>query len=225
MRVECDSCRAVVVASFGITGDQIRATCPACHHVMIAAAAATSTTTATSTAPEALCPKCGAARTSAQACAACGLSVARMADYADAREAGVPDAVREAWRRVTEAWSDSARHDELLRVVALHDSYAWAAGRYRTRRDDIATRQLDRLRRAAEATLLASATARPDASTAPYRATRGVLMVLIVAVVVGLIYAMVIRSRGATPPARPVPVQPLQPLIPSHVVSPSTIQK
>jgi hypothetical protein len=35
----------------------------------------------------------------------------------------------------------------------------------------------------------------------------------------------VIRSRGATPPAHPVPVQPLQPLIPGHVVSPSTIQK
>jgi len=216
----------VVEASFGITGEQIRATCPACHHVMLATTSPPPTTS-TPSAPEArdVCPKCGAARTATAACASCGLAVARMAGYADAREAGVPDVVRDAWRRVTEAWSDAARHDELLRVVSLHDSYAWAAGRYRTRRDDIATRQLDRLRRAAEATLLASASARPDAQSAPYRATRGVLMVLIVAVVVGLIYAMVIRSRGATPPARPLPVQPLQPLVPNHVVSPSTIQR
>jgi hypothetical protein len=145
-----------------------------------------------------------------------------MAAYAEAREAGVPDAVREAWRHVTGAWSDPARHDELLRVVSIHDSYAWAAGRYRTRRDDVAVRQLERLRRAAEATLFATASARPDASTAPYRATRGVLMVLIVAVVVGLVYAMVMRTRASTPPARALPVQRL---VPGHPVSPSTIQK
>ena len=145
-----------------------------------------------------------------------------MASYADAREAGVPDAVRDAWRRVTEAWSETGRHDELLRVVSIHDSYAWAAGRYRTRRDELAGRQLERLRRAAEATLLATATMRPDPSTAPYRATRGVLMVLIVALVVGLVYAMVIRGRAPTPPASAVPAQLL---VPGHPVSPSTIQK
>ncbi|MEO7732811.1 MAG: hypothetical protein ABIY55_17725, partial [Kofleriaceae bacterium] len=169
-----------------------------------------------------MCPKCGAARTAAEACASCGLAVARMAGYADAREASVPDAVRDAWQHVTEAWTDPARHDELLRVVALHDSYAWAAGRYRTRRDDLAVSQLERLRRAAEATLLATAIARPDASTAPYRATRGVLMVLILAVIVGLVYAMVIRSRGAPAPAQAVPVQAL---VPGHAVGPSTIRK
>ena len=200
------------VASFGVTGDQIRATCAACQHVMIATARAAASPGAPAPRAEELCPKCGAARASAGACASCGLAVSRMAGYADAREASVPDAVRDAWQRATEGWSDPARHDELLRVVALHDSYAWAAGRYRTRRDDLAVRQLERLRRAAEATLLATATARPDAASAPYRATRGVLMVLIVAVLVGLVYAMVIRSRGAPAPPRAAPVQPLVPI-------------
>lgn len=210
----------MVAASFGIHGDQIRATCPTCHHVTTASAGLARRPVRES--EHGRCPKCGAPRTAADACASCGLAVARMAGYADAREASVPDVVRDAWQHVTEAWTEPARHDELLRVVALHDSYAWAAGRYRTRRDDLAVRQLERLRRAAEATLLATASARPDASTAPYRATRGVLMVLIVAVVVGLVYAMVIRSRGAPAPAQAVPVQPL---VPGHVVSPSTIRK
>jgi uncharacterized Zn finger protein (UPF0148 family) len=223
VRVECDSCRALVAASFGITGNEVRATCPACQHVMTAATAPVRAEPVAD-AGQALCPKCSAPRTTALACATCGLTAARMAAYAEAREAGVPDAVREAWRRATEVWSDPARHDELLRVVSIHDSYAWAASRYRTRRDDLAVRQLDRLRRAAEATLLATATARPDGATAPYRATRGVLMVLIVAVVVGLVYAMVIRARAPAPPAPPARLVPAQPLVPGHVVSPSTIQ-
>ena len=174
-----------------------------------------------------MCPKCGAPRGPGDACPTCGLATERMAAFKDAREAAVPEAVRTAWQHAIEAWDDGARHDELLRVAAAHDRYAWAAGRYRTRKDPISDRQLERLRRAAEATLLASATVRPDASTQPYRATRGVLMILVVAVVIGLIYAMVIRTRGGSPrgpaaPARPPGV--VQPLVPGHPVSSSTIR-
>jgi hypothetical protein len=142
------------------------------------------------------------------------------------RDAAVPDAVREAWQRATEAWSDPARHDEVVQRVAAHRCYAWAAARYRAHgHDPIATRQLERLRRAAEATLLASATVRSDPATRPYRATVGVLAVLIVAIAVGLIYAMVAREpsvRLGAPAAPTVPTGPARPLTPGHPVSPST---
>ena len=222
MRVECESCRELAAVSLAVEAGAVRATCPACGHVTSAALAAAPA--AASDAP--LCPKCGSARRAgASACSACGLAVERMAAYIDARDAAVPDSVRAAWAHAGEAWSEATRHDELLRLVAAHNCYAWAAGRYRTRSGDaIAARQLDRLRRAAEATLLASATARPDPVARPYRAAIGVLAVLIVVIVVGLLYAFV-RQPAATSasPAR-APAAPVHPLTPGHPVSPSTIK-
>jgi hypothetical protein len=199
MRVECESCHELVTTSFALAGDAVRATCPACGHAMTAPLAPAAA------AP--VCPKCGATRRGdATACPCCGLAGARMADYTEAREAEVPEPVRAAWAGVAGAWSDPARHDELLRQVAAHRCYAWAAGRYRTRGGDpIAERQLDRLRRAAEATLLAGATVRRDTAALPYRATVGVLAVLIAAVVVGLVYAALARgpSDATIAPAGP----------------------
>lgn len=212
MRIECESCHELVAASFSPAGDAVRATCPACAHAMtvpIASAAA-------SGAPS--CPKCGAQlREGAPACATCGLAADRMAAYVDARDAAIPEPLREAWARATGAWSDPARHDEVLRLVAVHNCYAWAAARYRTRGGDpVAARQLDRLRRAAEATLLASATVRPVAAARPYRATVGMLAILIAAVGVGLIYAAAARELPATPSAPTLPARPL----PGHPVTP-----
>jgi hypothetical protein len=207
MRVECESCRELVTASFALAlaDHAVRATCPTCGHAMTAPVAPAAA------AP--VCPKCGATRRGdATACPGCGLAAARMAEFRDAREAEVPDAVHAAWARVAEAWSDPARHDELLREVAAHRCYAWAAGRYRTRGGDpIAERQLARLRRAAEATLLAGATARRDAAVTPYRATVGVLALLIATVVIGLVYATLIRgpSDPAIAPAGPLRSAPL----------------
>jgi len=220
VRVECESCRELAAVSLAVEAGAVRATCPACGHVTRAPLGA-----AANAAPAApLCPKCGSARSaSATACAICGLAVERMAAYSDARDAAVPDVVREAWAHAGEAWSEAARHDELLRLVAVHDCYAWAAGRYRTRTGDpIADRQLDRLRRAAEATLLASATARPDPAARPYRAAIGVLAVLIAVILVGLVYAVI--REPATPSPAPASTAPVKPLTPGHPVSPSTIK-
>lgn len=163
----------------------------------------------------ATCPKCGAPWRPAtgapaaahDACRQCGLATAKMAAFEAARDADVPAAVREAWHAAAGHWDDPAHHDELFRVVASHGAYAWAASHYRARKDDIAVRQLERLRRAAEATLLASATARPDAAASPYKATRAVLIVLILFVLIGLAYAMIMRARTPARPAlsRPVP--------------------
>ena len=213
MRVECESCREVVAAGFEIDGAVVRATCPVCRSVMTAEVEPAD---APSDAP--LCPKCGTPRRGeAAACASCGLDVARMAGYSAVRDAAVPVTVRDAWARTTLRWNEPAAHDELMQLVAAHNCYAWAAGRYRTRGPNaVAQRQLERLRRAAEATLLASATARADAPSRPYRATRGVLAILILAVVVGLVYATVIRDN----PMRPIPARgpaiPAQPLTPGH---------
>src|SRR5215475_5359133 len=221
MRVECESCHDLVTASFALHADALRATCPACHHAMTVPVAP-----ATAAAPA--CPKCGATRRGdATACPGCGLTTSRMADYTDARDAAVPEPVRAAWARAAEAWTDPARHDELLQQVAAHRCYAWAAGRYRTRgRDPIAERQLDRLRRAAEATLLAGATVRSDTTATPYRATLGVLAILIAAVVVGLVYATLLRgaSDATIAPPGPSPSAPVRRLTPGHPVSSSTLQ-
>jgi hypothetical protein len=225
VRVECESCRELVVASLVVEAGALRASCPACGHVSHAALA---TPAAAVDAP--LCPKCGAVqRSDAASCATCGLAAARREAYSDARDAAVPDAVRAAWDHAVEAWAESARHDELLRVVAAHSGYAWAAGRYRTRTGDpIATRQLARLRRAAEATMLASATARPDAAARPYRAAIGVLAILIAVIAVGVVYAMIRQpdasAGGAAAAPTSVPARPVQPLTPGHPVSPSTIR-
>jgi uncharacterized Zn finger protein (UPF0148 family) len=224
VRVECESCRQLFAASFGVSRDAVRATCPACRHEMMAPVAARGALLRDTIDPNdgsTLCPKCGTPRGEAGACATCGLAVTRMAAYREERDAAVPASVRDAWQHATGDWNDLARHDELLRQVAVHHSYAWVASRYRTRRDDIAQRQLERLRRAAEATLFASATVRPDEATKPYRAARGVLLILIVAVVIGIAYAMVMRERA--PAARP-PEIPVRPLQPGHPVSPSTMK-
>jgi len=204
MRVECDSCRELVVASLAINGDTIRATCPSCNAVTTAEAART-----VDSGPP--CPKCGAKRKrpDATACASCGLAVEKMAAFESARDASVPDVLHVAWTRAIEAWEDPARHDELMRLVAANNCYAWAAGRYRTRPEDdaIAQRQLERIRRAAEATMLASATVREKAQPMPYRATTAVLAMMIIVIVAGLFYALVIRDDDA-PAAKPTAAQP-----------------
>jgi hypothetical protein len=254
VRVECESCRALVPASFAIEGDTVRATCAICHHVMsmpeassdaslqaragargraaIEAAIDAPTdaptdaltdapTDARGQAPQ--CPKCGApCPREATACPTCGLTVARMAGYIEARDAAAPGPVRDAWSRAVAAWGDAARHDQLLQVVVTYNAYAWAAGRYRTAgRDAIALRQLDRLGRAAEATLRASAAARPGAVATPYRATTGVLATFIVVIAVGLWYAMVVRDHPLPSRTRPIPARPLNP---EHPVHPSSIR-
>jgi hypothetical protein len=134
----------------------------------------------------------------------------------------VPTPVRDAWARAIADWDDARRHDELLQLVATHNTYAWAAGRYQTHgRDAIAERQLERLRHAAEATLFASATVGRARATRPYHATLGVLATLIAVVAVSLWYAMVVCDRPRPARERPIPVRYLTP---GHPVSPSTIK-
>jgi hypothetical protein len=119
----------------------------------------------------------------------------------------VHDDVTAAWQRVTEHWDDAARHDAFIASVAQHSCYAWAAARYKERAGDaIADKQLDRLRRAATATMMAAAAARPSRERQPYKSSMVVLIVLLLAMLVALFVTKSMHSNQqapATKPARP----------------------
>lgn len=166
------------------------------------------------------CPKCESLRRDPRgACPRCGLAADRMASYAKDTEAAIPDVLTAAWDRAVETWDDPARHDEVIRLVSQHDAFTWAATRYRTRAGDpIGDRQLARVRKAAEATLYASATARKDNAPKPYRALTAVLIMLIVAAIAGMLYATVMRDNTPAEPDRskPTPADPVR-----HVAPPT----
>jgi hypothetical protein len=118
----------------------------------------------------------------------------------------VHEDVTAAWERALEQWNDQARHEALIAAVAQHSCYAWAAARYKERGDDpIAHKQLDRLRRAATANLMATATARSEPSKSPYRKTLVWFGVLVALLVLGLVLAKVARDN--TRPNRPTPMR------------------
>ena len=81
-----------------------------------------------------------------------------------------PAPVLAAWCGVVRAWNERARHDAFLGVVAQHGCFAWATARYREQPIDwIACQQLERLRRAAVAVMLATATVRKEPRPGLYR--------------------------------------------------------
>lgn len=168
------------------------------------------------------CPKCGTPRRDpAGACEKCGLASARMAAFAARRDAEVPAVVAAGWDAAVAGWAEARRHDALLQLASQHDSFAWVAGRYRDARrtggyrdialdPEIADRELARLRRAAEAQLMATARVREDKTPTPYRATIAILAMLVIAIVAGLVFA---RLFGKEPPRRneAIPAPPLAP--------------
>jgi hypothetical protein len=69
------------------------------------------------------------------------------------------------------------------------------------------------MRRAAEATLYASASAHEERGRSPYRAATAVLAMLILAVVAGLVFATALRHLppGGSGPPTPLEAKPAQP--------------
>ena len=113
--------------------------------------------------------------------------------------AEIPDALGEAWKNVLAQWDDAARHDELLRLVNQHEAYAWAAARYRERKDDpVAKDKLERLGKAATVRLMSTATVREDPGEQRYRATWAMLGILIIAIIASLVYAFARGDGGET---------------------------
>ncbi len=165
------------------------------------------------------CPKCGTSRGDTTACPKCGLLADTMATFASNLDATVPDVARAAWDRVTSQWDEPAAHDELLRLTTLHGCYAWVASRYREVRgeagppfrenggtsDSIAERQLDRIRRAAEAAMLTSATRRAEKGTRSYQSAKALLGFVVLMILIGLAYAAYRRMRATDDPPAPRP--------------------
>lgn len=149
------------------------------------------------------CPKCGAAIVAdTSACTKCGLAVAKMAGFAAAREAAVPEPLVRAWEVAVEQWSNPAHHEEVLRLITQNDAYAWGAAKYRSRTGDpIADKLLERIRKSAEVTMMTSATARTVVEKNPYRNTVVMLVIVILAIAGALIYAQVKSDRPQ--PTRP----------------------
>ena len=149
------------------------------------------------------CPKCGAPRAdTATACARCGLAVAHMEKFAAARSGDdVAEPLAKAWQTCVDDWSNSAHHDELLRLVSQHDAYTWAVARYRGRpADELRDRQLARLTKAAELMMYASAAKQQqDRTPTPYRNFLIVVVVLLVATVVGLFFARIAVDSSTRP--------------------------
>ncbi len=162
-------------------------------------------------APE--CPKCGTAiKLGAAACASCGLASARMATFKSERDQAVPAEIRTAWDAVIEKWTDDARHDALFALIAARGEYGWAAGRYREQArerigDPVAPKQMDRIRRAIEATMVVSATTRETKQASPYKNTAMLLALLLAVLIVGMAY-MFIKSHNASSSEAPPPPPP-----------------
>ena len=102
----------------------------------------------------------------ANACPKCGLATDKMDAFARTLAADVPTVVRTAWDAVDAKWEDDERHTAFMRVVVDENAFAWAAQQYRARLPDPrAETMLRRVRKAAEARLVASASARPEPKT------------------------------------------------------------
>jgi len=241
VKVQCDLCKEIVVADFAVVGDgAIEMSCPSCRGRFTAPATRMRRVTGeqvvrgesqrvrrasmpASHEPSMTCPKCGETQRPASACRHCGLLAERMGEFARDEASEVPATVVAEWQLVVDRWRDPAVHERFAQLVAAHDGYAWAARRYRevlrVRADDpVAAEQIARLARMAEATLLASAAARPARTTTSYRGV--VIVVLLVALAVGVAVAYHVMSRGdgvtqsiRTPavPVQPVP-QPAAPV-------------
>jgi hypothetical protein len=90
-------------------------------------------------------------------------------------------------------------------LVAQHSCYAWAAGKYKERAGDvIADRQLERIRKAATATLLATASQPRDDESMPYKKTLLWLVALLVMLVLGLLFMKIVASNTRPKPPTPV---------------------
>lgn len=122
------------------------------------------------------------------------------------------EAVTAAWDRVVESWDEPARHEAFLGLVAQHSAYAWAAARYKERGGDpVADGALEKLRKAATAALLASASTRPKDEASPYKKTMVWLVVLFVMLVLGMAFTHIIVSNRPTADSPAAPHTPARP--------------
>jgi hypothetical protein len=113
--------------------------------------------------------------------------------------------VTAAWEKAVEQWEDASRHEALLAVVVQHSAFAWAAARYKERGDDpVAKDRLERIRKAATATMFATAKPRETEDSSPYKKTLLWLVVMVAMVVLGLLFARIVVSSSPAKARQPV---------------------
>jgi hypothetical protein len=236
VKIQCDLCKEIVVADFAVVGDgSIEIVCPSCRGRYAAPATRARRVTGEQIQrpdgrprraslpppqpglPDMTCPKCGEVQPPAMACRTCGLQASRMADYAAAEQASVPEAVAAAWEDARVRWSDPDAHERFVQSLAAAECYPWGARRYREilrerPGDTVAAEQIARLARMAEATLLAGAVSRQAPSLSPYRGISIVVFALILAIAAGLVYTLFLKradtGEGRRTPAVPAPQNP-----------------
>ena len=99
-----------------------------------------------------------------------------------------------AWQVVVDKWNDAAAHEKLLVLVTQSSEFPWAASRYKDRAGDpIADVQLERIRKAAIATMFAASSRRREPPQ-PYQRTAMILGILIVMLVFGLVAVKLIHD-------------------------------
>lgn len=92
-----------------------------------------------------------------------------------------------AWQVVVDSWDDPAAHDKLIALVAQSSSFKWAATQYKQRAGDpVAEAQLERIRKAAIATMFATGAKRRE-PPAPYKRVVTILIVLVFMMLLGLV--------------------------------------
>ena len=110
--------------------------------------------------------------------------------------------IEAAWQTVIEGWENPARHELFMGLVAKHSEFSWAASKYKERAGDaIADKQLERVRKAATASLLATAAKKPEGT--PYKRTIVIFMVLLLLIILALVGLMLVhdaRPRSSAPP-------------------------
>lgn len=132
-----------------------------------------------------------------------------MAAFVSARAASVPEAVSTAWQALQPAWDEQKRHDAIFELAARLDALAWLGGKYRERAktdDPIAKKQLEKVRKAAEATLFATASPRSDQRKRNSLVALGV-MALVLAIIGATVY---LTASDKKPPAAASPTPSLQ---------------
>jgi hypothetical protein len=164
----------------------------------------------TATTPEQLaCPKCGTKQPPATACRRCGLATDRMAVF-QPRDAAVVPELNTAWQDVEVAWGDASLHERFVALAVEHKAYAFAARRYRDALqsrpgDATATAYVEKIGKMVAVTLFVSATPKQAAMPKPYKNAIAIMIVLVVAIVIGLLYATMRGSTDAdalAPPAQ-----------------------
>jgi hypothetical protein len=216
VKAQCERCKEIVELRFRSSERGMDVTCPACagSYFVPATLVANLTVPAAVSGPgaeEIACPKCAHIQPDDRdSCRRCGLAVARFPAYEGAIDEDVPVAVADCWRACRERWHDPEAHEALLVAVALADRYAYAATRYRAvlreePGDAIAGRRLQEVMRRAEAGLLRTAAIRHAAEDKePFRNVAVMLVLLVVLVGFGLVYAVFLRGgAGGEDPGGP----------------------